>query len=148
VAQQTIYDLLKKDHRTVLDLLNKLDGTSEKDEADRKKLFAQLKQELDVHKEAEEKTFYRELKKHDDAREDVLESLEEHRVTDKILRDIEAVEVGDERWGPRVHVLKEILEHHIEEEEDDIFEAARKNLDKSQAEEIGARFAEAKKAAS
>lgn len=141
-----IYALLKQDHEKVKELLNKLDETGDGAVKTREKLFAQLKQELTVHSEAEEKTFYDALKEAEETHEIVLEGVEEHHVASALLTELDAMPKDDERWGAKLSVLKENVTHHIEEEEKELFKKARKVLDAAQAEEIAKRMEAEKRA--
>jgi hypothetical protein len=77
----------------------------------------------------------------------VLEGYEEHHVVDEIMGELEMTDVGDETWGAKFKVMKENIEHHIEEEEGEMFKNARQVFDRSELEELGARMSELKTAA-
>ncbi len=117
---------LKKEHKEVKDILDKLeDGDGNKEE-----LFMKLKQELLPHLIAEEKVFYSALIGKEGAREDTLESYEEHHVTTKLFKEIEKMSQSDERWAAKMKVLKELVNHHMKEEERKLFKVAEKELPK------------------
>lgn len=139
-----IYAFLKKEHEKIKGLLNKLDETGDGAVKTREKLFAELKQELMTHSEAEEKTFYNAIREAEETHEVVLEGLEEHHVATTLLEELDALPKDDEHWGAKLSVLKENVEHHVEEEEGEMFKKARKVLSKEQAEAIGKRMAEEK----
>lgn len=141
-----IYAFLKKEHEKITGLLSKLDETGDTAVKTREKLFAQLKQELMTHSEAEEKTFYDALKEVDQTHEIVLEGFEEHHVSNTLLAELDALPRDDEHWGAKLSVLKENVEHHVEEEEGEMFKKARKVLSSEQAEELGKRMAAEKHA--
>ncbi len=138
------FSLLKADHKKVAGLLEKIDATTERGVKTREELFTQLKSELDVHAHIEENIFYPELKKADETREITLEAFEEHRLVKQLLNELEKMDKGDEQWTARFTVLKENIEHHVEEEEGEMFKKARKVLSDQKAEELGARLEEAK----
>jgi hemerythrin-like domain-containing protein len=117
--------LLKDDHDKVKRLLEQGDATTERAVKTRQELFAKIKQELQVHEAIEEELFYPALKRHAEARDIVLEAYEEHSVVDTILGELEQTPVEDETWGAKFTVMKENLEHHIEEEEGEMFKQAR-----------------------
>ena len=83
---------------------------------------------------------YPALKQHRDAREIVLEGYQEHHVADVLVKELERLSPGDERWGAKFKVLKENIEHHIEEEEGEMFRTARSVLGREQLESIGMRI--------
>ena len=139
--------LLKNDHDKVKKLLEQGESTTERAEKTRTELFAKLKGELEVHERIEEEIFYPALKSHPRARELVLEAYEEHHVVDTILGEIQATPVTDETWGAKFKVAKENIEHHIEEEEGEMFRQARQVFERGELEELGARMEELKLAA-
>jgi iron-sulfur cluster repair protein YtfE (RIC family) len=138
------FTLLKKDHEKVSGILEKLDATTERGIKTREELFAQLKNELDIHAQIEEQILYPVLKELKETHEITLEAFEEHAVVKQLLSELETLPKDDETWGAKLTVLKENVEHHVEEEEDEMFKDARKVLGKEQLEELGARLQEAK----
>jgi hemerythrin-like domain-containing protein len=139
--------MLKADHDKVKDLLARLEKTTERGEKTREELFATIKGELTVHETIEEEIFYPALKEHPKAKELVLEGYEEHHVVDTVMAELEGLDVSDETWGAKATVMKENVEHHIEEEEREMFAQARKVFDKTELDELGARMAERKTSA-
>jgi hypothetical protein len=139
--------LLKADHDKMKKLLNELETTTERGVKTRTELFATIKGELMVHETIEEEIFYPELKSHPKARDIVLEGYEEHHVVDLLMGELEALDVNDETWGAKALVMKENVEHHMEEEEGDMFKKARQVFDKAELEELGERMERRKRAA-
>ena len=135
-----VFTLLKADHKKVAGILEKIDATTERGVKTREELFTQLKTELDVHARIEETIFYPELEKADETHDITLEAFEEHRLVKQLLGELEKMDKGDEQWTARFTVLKENVEHHVEEEEGEMFPKARKVLSKEQAETIGTRM--------
>jgi hemerythrin-like domain-containing protein len=109
-----------------------------------------LEQQLVPHIKAEEKVFYKQMKQaaDEDQAPRVLEGYEEHRLTRKALKRLKKADVDDPKWEARCKVLKELIEHHIEEEESELFDLARNLLEAEGLEEIQepyeARFDKAK----
>ena len=136
--------LLKNDHEKVAGILEKLEATTERALKTREDLFAQLKTELDIHADIEEKIFYPVLEKADETREITLEAFEEHRLVKRLLAELEAAPKDDERWTAKFTVLKENIEHHVEEEEGEMFKKARKVLSEAEFETLGTRMEKAK----
>ena len=137
--------LLKKDHRRLEALLDRLEHTTERAAKSRPAMLETLKALLVPHELAEEKVLYPALKPHRESRDIVLEGYQEHHVADILMDELERLPPDDERWGAKVKVLKENIEHHIEEEEDDMFKTARSVLDRDELEAIGVRIEEIKK---
>ena len=140
-------ELLTTDHAKVRELLERGEQTTERAEKGRTELFATIKRELTVHEQIEEEIFYPALRDHPKARDIVLEGYEEHHVVDTIMAEMESLPVTDETWTAKFKVMKENIEHHIEEEEGEMFAAARKVFDKTELDELGTRMAELKQAA-
>jgi hemerythrin-like domain-containing protein len=140
--------LLKSDHDKVKKLLADGESTTERGEKTRTELFATIKGELIVHERIEEEIFYPALRDHPKAKDIVLEAYEEHDVVDTIMSELEDTPVTDETWGAKFKVMKENLEHHIEEEEGEMFKQARSVFDRDELEELGNRMAALKLRAS
>ena len=139
------FELLKKDHEKVSGIFEKLETTTERGVKTREELFTQLKTELNVHAKIEEQIFYPALRDARETHELTLEAFEEHAVVKQLLAELEKLSKDDETWGPKLTVLKENVEHHVEEEEGEMFSGARKVLSSEQIEELGARMEAAKK---
>jgi hemerythrin-like domain-containing protein len=132
--------LLKDDHERMKKLLTDIEKTDESDTSTRERLFTQARDDLTIHEAIEEEIFYPALKEHPKAKEIVLEAYEEHGVVDMIMADIENVPFDDERWAAKFTVMKENIEHHIEEEEKEMFKQARDVFEKQDLEELGRRM--------
>jgi hemerythrin-like domain-containing protein len=139
--------LLKTDHDKVKRLLDELESTTERGVKTRAELFATIKGELTLHEIVEEEIFYPELKAHPKAKDIVLEGYEEHHVVDTLMKELEELDVNDETWGAKATVMKENIEHHIEEEEGEMFRTARQVFDAAELDELGQRMDARKKSA-
>jgi Hemerythrin HHE cation binding domain len=140
--EKDLYGLLKEDHEKLKDLFSQIEEEGEMEA--RQDLFSQIEEELDVHMEGEEKYFYPPLEEDEEARKMVLEAYEEHHVAKTVLKELDGVSADNERWAAKVKVLSEIVDHHIEEEEGELFKLARKVLDREQAQNIAEQLKEAK----
>jgi hemerythrin HHE cation binding domain-containing protein len=136
-----VYEILKEDHETVAGLLKKLDKTSEEASENREKLFLELKTELTLHAYIEELLFYPLLKDKNESKEITLEAYEEHRLVKTLLEELDSMSKDSEEWIGKFRVLKENVEHHVEEEEGELFEKARNILSSEDAAAIGAQIA-------
>ena len=139
--------LLKTDHDRMKKMLEEGESTTERGVKTRTELLTTIKRELTVHERIEEEIFYPALKEHPKARDIVLEGYEEHHVVDEIMGELEATDVSDETWGAKFKVMKENIEHHIEEEEGEMFKNARQVFEREELEDLGARMQELKEAA-
>ena len=129
--------LLKEDHEKVKRMLEELDATTERAEKTRTETFERLKHDLTIHETIEEEILYPALKEFAKTKDITLEAFEEHHVVDLIVAELEATPVTDETWGAKLTVMKENLEHHIEEEEDEMFKQARQVMDHDELAELG-----------
>lgn len=143
-----VYALLKQDHKKVKSIFEALEKTTERAAKKRTTLFAELNSELSLHAEAEEAIFYPRVFKPKETHEMTLEALEEHKVVKTLLAELDADPKDTEQWGAKLKVLKEIIEHHVEEEETELFKKAQKVLSKEEAEEIGGELVSFKEEAS
>ncbi len=132
--------LLEEDHRKMKKLLSELESTTERGVKTREELFATVKDELTVHETIEEEIFYPALKEHPKTKEITLEAYEEHHVVDMVMAEIEDVPYDDERWGAKFKVMKENIEHHIEEEENEMFKQARQVFEEDELRALGERM--------
>jgi hemerythrin-like domain-containing protein len=139
--------MLKADHDKVKKLLDELESTTERGVKTRAELFATIKGELTIHEVIEEEIFYPALKDHPKAKDIVLEGYQEHHVVDLLMGELEDLDVADETWGAKAVVMKENIEHHIEEEEGEMFPQARQVFDRQELEDLGARMATRKETA-
>jgi hypothetical protein len=139
------FELLKQDHKKVSGIFSKLEETTERAEKSRAELFTTLKQELDIHAHIEETIFYPVLKREAETRAITLEGFEEHKVVKTLLTELEAEDQTTEQWTAKLKVLKENVEHHVEEEEGEMFKSAREVLTNEQIQDLGTRMEEEKK---
>ena len=139
--------MLEEDHAKMRKLLDELESTTERGLKIRAELFSTIKGELTIHEIIEEEIFYPELKAHPKARDIVLEGYEEHHVVDLVMKELEETPVDDESWGAKAKVMKENVEHHMEEEEGDMFKKARSIFDRDELEDLGNRMVARKESA-
>ena len=110
-------ELLKQDHQRVKELFEQCEGSEDKKE--QKQIFKEIKFELEVHARIEETIFYPEMEEHEDLRDMVLESLEEHKQMKTVLREMSKLSPSSEKFKPKFKVLKDDVEHHAEKEEEE-----------------------------
>jgi hemerythrin superfamily protein len=137
--------LLKDDHKKVRALLGELAETTNRAEKTRTELLAKIARELEVHTKIEEEIFYPAFKKAGENSDDnkmFFEAMEEHRAAgDLVLPDLLSTGVTSDQFGGRAKVLKELVEHHADEEEKEMFPRARALLGKDALAELGERLA-------
>lgn len=135
----TIYDTLKQDHDRHRDLLAKLADTSGDSET-REKLWKKFYYDVGAHAAAEEETFYSPLMEDAEGQPKGRHSVAEHKELDDIIQELEQMDMSSPGWLTRFKTLRHRYEHHIDEEEEEIFETARDVLGDDSAGRIGAAF--------
>lgn len=129
-------ELLKKDHQEASDLMDQIE-IADKGDRSAKELFNQLKQALTVHTQIEEQIFYPELKKFDETKDLIPEAVNEHQEVKDILADMSALPPADDEFMNKLIELREEVDHHVEEEESEMFPKAEEVLGQSRLEELG-----------
>jgi len=99
---------------------------------------------LSLHEKMEESFFYPRLKEAPKTEDLVLEGYQEHHVMDLLIDEISKLKPSDEAWQPKIKVLRENTEHHIEEEEGELFPKVRKIWDTRTRDEVGKQLQEMK----
>jgi hemerythrin-like domain-containing protein len=141
--------LLKTDHKLVKDLLSELEGSTVRAVKKRAELLLEIQKNLKAHTTIEEEIFYPAFKKAGEKEEAKMyfEALEEHRAAeDLVLPDLLNTDPASDQFSGRAKVLKELIEHHIEEEETEMFKKAKALLSKEQLTDLGAQMESRKKA--
>lgn len=140
-------DLLKSDHEKVRELLKTLENTSARAIKQRTQLLEEIETELMIHTKIEEEIFYPAFKaaNEDEHGKIYYEAFEEHRAVEKlVLPDLKKTDAGSDQFSGRAKVLKELIEHHADEEEKEMFKLAKKTMDREELLELGQQMAERK----
>lgn len=132
-----IYQVLRKDHQKLREIVNAIASTTERASQKRERLFHELKVELEAHSRLEEELFYEELKHKEKSRPHVLKSIEEHLVVTLLLNELDKLPCDTEQWTAKFGVLQENLFHHIDKEESELFKMGRALIKSDKAEELG-----------
>jgi hemerythrin-like domain-containing protein len=135
------FELLKTDHRKVEQLFSQLESASGKQKLE---VFKQIKTELELHTQIEEKIFYPALEEPEETH-DLAQAYEEHAVVKDLLKQLGRARTANDEWEAQAKVLQENVEHHVEEEENELFAKAQAALGEEELEELGERM-EAEKA--
>ena len=133
--------MLKEDHDRVRDLFKRYDDLGDRASAEKQRIASEVCRELMIHARLEEKVFYPAcMKGKKDAERIVRESVEEHKIVKTLIAEIGRLSPGDAQFDAKVTVLKENVEHHAKEEEDDLFPEAEDLLDDNALRRLGARM--------
>ncbi|HTH68421.1 MAG TPA: hemerythrin domain-containing protein [Rhodanobacter sp.] len=137
--------LLKDDHDAVEALLTELAESTSRAVKKRAELLEKIRVELKAHATIEEEIFYPAFKAKGDRADDdkmYFEALEEHRAAgDLVLPDLLNTPVDSEKFSGRAKVLKELVKHHADEEEKEMFPRSKKLLSKDELAALGTRMA-------
>jgi hemerythrin superfamily protein len=135
-------ELLKQDHQAVKELFEQLnDGKNDKR---RKRIFDKINSELNVHTHIEETVFYPEMERIEGLKEMVKEALDEHREVKKLLEEIETLDFAKDDSESLITELVENVDHHVAEEEDEMFPRVRELCDEATLQKLGKRLESAK----
>jgi hemerythrin-like domain-containing protein len=132
------FELLKADHKKVAELFDLLETASGKRKLD---VFKRIKSELELHTHIEETIFYPALEKPEETHDLTLEAYEEHNVVKTLLAELSGAKSATDEWQAKAKVLRENVEHHVDEEENELFDKADDALSDEDIESLGERMA-------
>jgi hemerythrin superfamily protein len=135
-----IYDAILEDHAKTRRMLRELSEVAPAECERRIALFADLKSALTIHQHVEEAVLYDRLQAIAEARPDTIEAMNEHQVIDTLLAELDGMAKDNDRWTAKLGALRELVEHHLEEEEGAFFSQAKEVLDPAQADRLGEEF--------
>ena len=129
-------ELLKEDHQKVKELFEEVEEAE--DQKEKTRIFSDIQAELETHARIEEAVFYPAMEQHQELKDMVLESIEEHRQIKTILKEIDNLKSDSEKFEPKLSVLMENVEHHAEEEEEGkMFPKIREICSQEDLEKLG-----------
>lgn len=140
----TIYEELKSDHDKHRDLLAQLEKTSG-DSEERRTLWKTFYYDVGAHAAAEELAFYSALIAKSDGQPEGRHSVAEHHELDEMIQELNDMVMSSPGWLTRFKTMKDRYEHHIEEEEEDIFPVAKEVIGADKSGKIAAEFVRKKK---
>jgi hemerythrin-like domain-containing protein len=136
-----IFEQIRQDHETQRALLDKLIETKGETQT-RKDIYEQLKEHLKIHADAEERYFYKPLFGDDMTQDQARHSVAEHQEIDELLAKLDDTEMDSSSWLATAKTLKERVLHHLDEEEQEVFQMAGKALEKSEKKELAESYRE------
>lgn len=138
------FQLLQKDHQEIMNIFEQIEQVPISSVRTREDMFKQLNRVLIPHMKGEERAFYPELAEKQESHIDALKAMQEHHVTELVFNELDRMPKQEDEWGPKLSVLKEIVQHHINEEESKIFKIAGELLNTDQLQNISRRFQDEK----
>jgi hypothetical protein len=136
------FELLKADHKKVSRFFDELETANGNA---RLNVFGRIKTELELHTHIEETIFYPALEKPEKTHDLILEAYEEHKMVKTLLAKLSRATTANDEWQAQAKVLRENVEHHVDEEENELFDKAAEVLSDEEIEALGQRM-EAEKA--
>ncbi|OKH32290.1 hemerythrin [[Phormidium ambiguum] IAM M-71] len=137
-----VIELIKSDHRKVESLFSEIEKTE--DSKKRQVLFDQIYTELTLHAKVEELTLYPSMRDYDETHDMVDEAEEEHTEAKELLEEIKSMSPSDPNFPAKIEELKEAVQHHVEEEENEILPSVSDSMDEQEMKELAKEFKEAK----
>ena len=135
----SIYDAIKKDHDRHRELLNTIAETSG-DSAERREAWDEFYYDVKSHAAAEEETFYSKLLQQTWGQDAARHSVHEHAEMDDILEELREMDLASSGWLTRFKTMKHDYEHHMDEEEQEVFERAKKVIGAEENDAFGEKF--------
>ena len=140
-------ELLKQDHKEARGLMDQIE-TADKGDRSAKDLFMRLKHALTLHTQIEEKIFYPALRDHDETSDMIEESFREHEEVDQLLAEMTALNPRNDDFTDKLVELRDAVEHHVDEEESEMFPKAEKILGRERLVEMGRQMQQMKQSQS
>jgi hemerythrin superfamily protein len=128
-------EVLKQDHQKVKELFQ--EATQAKDTSKRKDLFDKIDTELEIHAHIEETVFYPAIGDHEGLKDMVAEALEEHEQAKTLLGELEELGADSHEFGSKLQQLIEAVEHHVEEEEGEMFPKICEVFEEDELDQLG-----------
>jgi hemerythrin superfamily protein len=135
-------EVLKQDHQKVKRLFQDMRQTT--DQTKRKDLFDKIDTELQIHTHIEETVFYPAIQDHEELKDMVAEALDEHQEATTLLEELEELGAENHDFGSKMQKLIETVEHHVEEEEGEMFSKIREVFDEDELDQLGRELESAK----
>ena len=126
--------LLKQQHEEVKELFKRYEAAEE--DSEKQDLFDQIADDFAAHGEIEEKIFYPAVYV-GSLREKLQEAVEEHLAAKRIASDLLDLEPSDQQFDAKMKVLQELIEHHVEEEEGELFPLVQQNFAREELDALG-----------
>jgi hemerythrin superfamily protein len=136
-------ELIERDHRMFRDLFGQYeDAETAEDDAAKRRIVTRLLVELTAHEKMEEDVFFPELRQRvsEAGEDDIDEGLQEHHVADLLMDELRDLSLFNADFKPKMRVLRENVEHHLGEEEDNLLPRAKKLLSRARSSELGSRM--------
>jgi len=139
-----IFETLIDEHDLLRNQLTKLLNLPISAKVERQEFFEDLKKTLNSHTLAEEEVLYENLLPVKHLESEVREGIEEHRLSNQLLVELNSLDFSHPQWEAKVKALKDLLTHHLKEEEEELFAEGRKVFDSERQKELTAMYLQKK----
>lgn len=130
-----VFELLRNDHRVVNEIIEELAGCEDAETC--RTLFERLHTELEAHARIEEEHFYPALRRAAGANEEVQDGREEHQEMRELVSRLGTLEPDSDDWTDTLLELRDVIDHHVADEEDEMFAQAEASLSEESLRTIG-----------
>ena len=142
-----VFELLKRDHARVSQLLADLEGTPADENRRREQLFERLIAEIETHSQAEDDVLYSTLEQIDNLEDLIDEARQEHDLIEETLEEMDGAGVDGDEWIEKLREVRQLIQHHVDMEEGRMFTMARRHLDVQTCQRLAVQLRAAKDAA-
>ena len=137
-----IFELIKADHRKVEEIFSQMENSKSSKTLDQ--CFNQLYKELNLHAQAEELTFYPTIRNHEGTEQLLEEAEEEHTEVKVMLEQMKSMDSSTAEFKEKLSQLKDAVEHHVQEEEKEVFSQVRQFMSDEELKQLATEFEEVK----
>lgn len=135
-----IFEVLTQEHRDVAALFEQIEAAVDDDPSVARDLFTVLAGNLLAHARSEQQVVYPRFMRIEELESSMREAIVEHQVVETMIAEIDAMRPDDQEWLARVVVLKELVQHHVQEEEGEIFTTAKEHIDAAESRRLAQSF--------
>lgn len=139
-----IFETLKEEHDLLRNQLTKILNLPNSAKVEREECFEELKKTLNSHTLAEEEILYENMLPVEHLESEVREGIEEHRLSNQLLVELNNLDVTHPQWEAKVKALKDLLTHHLKEEEEELFVEGGKVFNSERQKELTAMYLQKK----
>ena len=132
-----VYAAIQRQHNAVRSTLQQLREAVNRADTARSPLFDVFNRHLWAHHKVEEAVFYAALRAHQDVRDQALAACAKHHRINLLLEELESTPTTSDEWAAKLAVFAQLLEQHMNEEENQVFATARSVLSAEQAADLG-----------
>lgn len=139
-----IFEQIKQDHEKARQMATRIEALSDEEGTERARLFEKFREDILLHAHSEEKAFYRPLARFDETSEEVQHAKKEHEEAEGMIEQLSSMDAAAPDWITLFRKLRQSLEHHMQEEENEMFRDAQRVINDNDAEAMAEKMEEYK----